>query len=155
VFEYLPSYSPELNPVEQCWQHMKNVRMVNFVPLSVEHLVERTLAEAQVMNNDPKLLAAFFHHAKLALGGKCNRQGYISCKSFSRYSGFGVSMGLSFYSAAWYNAETVRIIVPVFPSTDGDFYDPTKFTNKPAAISRSRYFGCRLSTRSAVSHPRT
>jgi transposase len=67
VFEYLPSYSPELNPVEQCWQHMKNVRMVNFVPLSVEHLVERTSEEAQVMNNDPKLLAAFFHHAKLAL----------------------------------------------------------------------------------------
>jgi transposase len=23
VFEYLPSYSPELNPVEQCWQMMK------------------------------------------------------------------------------------------------------------------------------------
>ena len=28
------SYSPELNPVEQCWQTMKNVFMVNFVPLS-------------------------------------------------------------------------------------------------------------------------
>jgi len=24
LFEYLPAYSPELNPVEQCWQHMKN-----------------------------------------------------------------------------------------------------------------------------------
>jgi hypothetical protein len=46
---------------------MKNMRRVNFVPLSVEHLVERTLEEAQVMNNDPKHLAAFFHHAKLAL----------------------------------------------------------------------------------------
>jgi len=33
VFEYLPSYSPELNPVEQCWQMMKNVFMANFVPL--------------------------------------------------------------------------------------------------------------------------
>jgi transposase len=37
VFEYLPSYAPELNPVEQCWQHMKNVQMSNFVPTSVEH----------------------------------------------------------------------------------------------------------------------
>ena len=29
VFEYLPSYSPELNPVEQCWRNMKNVSMAN------------------------------------------------------------------------------------------------------------------------------
>jgi len=41
VFEYLPAYSPELNPVEQCWQVMKNVHLANFVPLSVEHLVEK------------------------------------------------------------------------------------------------------------------
>ena len=67
VFEYLPSYSPELNPVEQCWQMMKNVFMANFVPLSVEHLEEKTLEVAQVINNDPMLLASFFHHAKLAL----------------------------------------------------------------------------------------
>jgi transposase len=67
VFEYLPSYSPELDPVEQGWQHMKNVQMANFVPMSVEHLVERTLEAAQVINNDPKLLASFFHHEKLAL----------------------------------------------------------------------------------------
>ena len=41
VFEYLPAYSPELKPVEQCWQVMKNVHLANFVPLSVEHLVEK------------------------------------------------------------------------------------------------------------------
>jgi hypothetical protein len=29
IFEYLPAYSPELNPVEQCWQMMKNVYMGN------------------------------------------------------------------------------------------------------------------------------
>jgi transposase len=65
VFEYLPSYSPELNPVEQCWHHMKNVQMANFVPLSVEHLTERALQAAQVINNDPKLMAEFFNHARL------------------------------------------------------------------------------------------
>ena len=27
LFEYLPSYSQELNPVEQCWQNIKNVSM--------------------------------------------------------------------------------------------------------------------------------
>jgi transposase len=31
LFEYFPAYSPELNPVEQCWQYMKNVQMANFV----------------------------------------------------------------------------------------------------------------------------
>jgi len=63
----LPSYSPELNPVEQCWQMMKNVYMANFVPLSVEHLEEKALEVAQFVNNDPMLIASFFHHAKLAL----------------------------------------------------------------------------------------
>ena len=67
IFEYLPSYSPELNPVEQCWNQMKNVIMVNFVPLCMEDLVAKTLEAAQIINNDPKLLATFFHHAKLAL----------------------------------------------------------------------------------------
>lgn len=67
IFEYFPSYSPELNPVEQCWQHMKNVQMANFVPLSREHLMEKTLEAAQVINNDPKMIANFFHHAKLKL----------------------------------------------------------------------------------------
>jgi len=67
LFEYLPSYSPELNPVEQCWNQMKNVTMANFVPLCIEELVAKALEAAQVINNDPKRLAAFFHHAKLAL----------------------------------------------------------------------------------------
>ena len=67
LFEYFPSYSPELNPVEQCWNQMKNVAMANFVPKNVEELIQRTLEAAQNINVDPKLLAVFFHHAKLAL----------------------------------------------------------------------------------------
>jgi len=67
LFEYLPSYSPELNPVEQCWQMMKNVFMVNFVLLSVEHLEKKAFEAASILNNAPMLLASFFHHAKLAL----------------------------------------------------------------------------------------
>ena len=46
---------------------MKNVYMANFVPLSVEHLEEKALEVAQFVNNDPMLIASFFHHAKLAL----------------------------------------------------------------------------------------
>ena len=67
VFEQLPTYSPELNPVEQCWQMMKNVFMANFVPTCVEELESKAVESAQILNNDPMLLASFFHHAKLAL----------------------------------------------------------------------------------------
>jgi transposase len=67
LFEYLPSYSPELNPVEQCWHMMKNVYMANFVAMSIEELEAKAFEVAQEINNDPKLLPAFFHHAKLAL----------------------------------------------------------------------------------------
>jgi transposase len=42
LFEYFPAYSPELNPVEQCWNQMKNVLKVNFVPKNVEEVVQRT-----------------------------------------------------------------------------------------------------------------
>ena len=67
LFEYLPAYSPELNPVEQCWQYMKNVSMPNFVPICAECLETKAFQGAQEINNDPKLLPEFFHHAKLAL----------------------------------------------------------------------------------------
>lgn len=65
VFEYFPSYSPELNPVEQCWHWMKNVYMVNFVPKDNDELHEKTFEAAQALNKDPTLLPAFFHHSKI------------------------------------------------------------------------------------------
>jgi hypothetical protein len=46
---------------------MKNVFLANFVPMSLEHLREKTLEVAKRLNNEPKLLAEFFHHAKLNL----------------------------------------------------------------------------------------
>jgi len=67
LFEYFPSYSPELNPVEQCWQWMKNVAMANFVPICMDCLEAKAFEAAQEINNDPKLLTAFFQHAKLAI----------------------------------------------------------------------------------------
>ena len=66
LFEYFPSYSPELNPVEQCWQYMKNVSMENFVPMCMDCLEAKAFEAAQKINNDPKLLPAFSHHAKLS-----------------------------------------------------------------------------------------
>jgi len=46
---------------------MKNVAMVNYVPMGKGQLEERTEEAVQAINNDPKLLPSFFQHAKLAL----------------------------------------------------------------------------------------
>jgi hypothetical protein len=67
LFEYLPSYSPELNPVEQCWNHMKNVSMANYVPMCREQLETKACEAAQRINDEKKLLTAFFQHAKRSL----------------------------------------------------------------------------------------
>jgi transposase len=65
LFEYFPSYSPELNPVEQCWHWMKNVFLVNLLAKEKPELHTKTLEAASYLNADPKLLPSFFHHAKL------------------------------------------------------------------------------------------
>jgi hypothetical protein len=67
VFEYFPSYSPELNPVEQCWQWMKNVFLTNYVAKDNPELHAKTMEAANHINSDPNLLTAFFKHSKLRL----------------------------------------------------------------------------------------
>jgi transposase len=63
-FEYFPTYSPELNPVESCWHQIKNVYLPNFVPTSDDELVSAVHAAAMKINNE-RLLPAFFKHANL------------------------------------------------------------------------------------------
>lgn len=65
-FEYFPSHSPELNPVEPCWQQGKHVYLPNFVPTSDEELVEEVNKAMERINED-KLLPSFFKHAGLEL----------------------------------------------------------------------------------------
>lgn len=60
-FHYFPTYSPELNPVEQCWNQMKNVYLCNFVPSSDEEL-KSAVAAAAMKINDEHLLPSFFQH---------------------------------------------------------------------------------------------
>ena len=67
LVEYLPSYAQELNPVEQCWHYMKNVAMVNFVPMGRKQLEAKAEEAVRTINADPILLPSFFHHAKLTL----------------------------------------------------------------------------------------
>ena len=40
-FERLPTYSPELNVVEQCWNYVKNVAMPNFVAKNQKQFIKQ------------------------------------------------------------------------------------------------------------------
>lgn len=65
--EWLPAYSPELNPVEQIWNHSKYSHLANFVPDTVEHLAEAVEESLRVQSRQQHLLRSFFHCAKLTI----------------------------------------------------------------------------------------
>jgi transposase len=59
VFEHFPSYSPELNPVESCWQRMKNVYLPNFVPKTDDELASTVYTAAMRINEERQLPSCF------------------------------------------------------------------------------------------------
>ena len=63
--EWLPAYAPELNPVEQLWNHTKWGDLANFVPDDAEHL--RTAAEHSLnkQRQNHRQLYSCFRAAKL------------------------------------------------------------------------------------------
>jgi transposase len=67
TFEQLPPYSPQLNPVEQCWSHTKYADLANFVPDDVNHLRKAIDKSITKQNNNKNLLRSFFKHAKLTI----------------------------------------------------------------------------------------
>ncbi len=67
VFEWLPSYSPELNPVEQCWSHTKCHEISNDNRNNVDELEKLVRKKLHNKRHRPDLLAAFFKHAKLTI----------------------------------------------------------------------------------------
>jgi transposase len=64
-FERLPTYSPELNVVEQCWNHIKNVEMANFAQKNQKQVVEQVELATQAINKNKNLLPNFLKHIKL------------------------------------------------------------------------------------------
>ena len=64
-FEYLPAYSPELNPVEQCWQWMKNVDLANRVARNDKELFNNVMNAAYRLDAKKTILRSFFKHANL------------------------------------------------------------------------------------------
>ena len=67
TFELLPAYAPELNPVEQCWNHTKCADLANFIPDNVDHLEQAIEASINEQREDQKLLKSFFAFTKLRL----------------------------------------------------------------------------------------
>jgi transposase len=65
--EWLPAYAPELNPVEQIWNHSKYSQLANFIPDNVEHLADTVEESLHVQSGQPHLLRSFFHCAKLKI----------------------------------------------------------------------------------------
>jgi transposase len=67
TFEPLPSYAPELNPVEQCWNHTKYSDLANFLPDDLDRLQEAIDASITQQGKDQYLLRSFFAYAELPL----------------------------------------------------------------------------------------
>jgi transposase len=65
--EWLPSYAPELNPVEPLWSQTKYTDLANFLPDDVQHLDDAVIEAIDDLRFRPHLLRSFFQSAKLRL----------------------------------------------------------------------------------------
>ena len=65
--EWLPSYSPDLDPVEAVWAHTKCVDLANFVPDDIDELHHAVFNSLTEQAHDPVLKAAYFKWAGLRL----------------------------------------------------------------------------------------
>ena len=66
-FEPLPSYCPELNPVEGVWSYVKHGCQANFAPTDVDHLRQQTTGSLSSLRRNQNLLPGFLEHTKLLL----------------------------------------------------------------------------------------
>lgn len=66
-FEWLPPYSPQLNPVEQCWNHTKYSDLANFIPDDIKHLKSEVYGSIEKLHHNQTLLRSFFNFVKLPL----------------------------------------------------------------------------------------
>lgn len=65
--EYLPSYAPQLNPVEYGWGYLKMNGLANFCPLEVEALHERVVQEYSSAARQKQLIEGFIRATKLPI----------------------------------------------------------------------------------------
>jgi transposase len=62
----LPAYSPELNPDELVWNHLKNHSLGKQVAGSKEELKAMASKALRKMQRNPQLVRSFFHHPETA-----------------------------------------------------------------------------------------
>jgi len=65
--EWLPPYAPDLNPVEQVWDHMKYADLANYIPDDVQDLEIEAEMSLDDLRTQHALLRSCFHWAKLEL----------------------------------------------------------------------------------------
>jgi transposase len=65
--EWLPSYAPEINPVEGVWNYSKYSDLANFIPADVQHLRRELRGSLDAQKHKPELILSYFKHAKLEL----------------------------------------------------------------------------------------
>lgn len=63
--EWLPAYAPELNPVEQLWNHTKWGDLANFVPDDAQQLCTAAENSLNRQRHDPHSLYSCFQAAEL------------------------------------------------------------------------------------------
>jgi len=65
--EWLPTYAPELNPVEQVWNHTKFGELANYIPEDLDELSFEVEESMVGKRSNQSLLRSFFKHAGLDL----------------------------------------------------------------------------------------
>lgn len=65
--EFLPPYAPELNPVEQIWNYLKNREIANLCVHSLTEVGDTARRRLRSMQRRPNLIRAFWRQTELAL----------------------------------------------------------------------------------------
>jgi transposase len=65
--EELPTYAPDLNPVEAMWGHGKGHKLANYCPDSVDELAETARDTFSEYRQEQNLLKGFVRHTKLPI----------------------------------------------------------------------------------------
>jgi transposase len=64
--EFLPPYAPELNPVEQIWNYLKNREIANLGAKHLDEVSDFARRRLKSMQRRPSLIRSFWQQAELA-----------------------------------------------------------------------------------------
>jgi transposase len=65
--EFLPPYAPELNPVEQIWNYLKNREIPNLCAADFAEVGDRARRRLKSMQRRASLIHSFWRQTELAL----------------------------------------------------------------------------------------